>query len=147
MPGHSGETSGTVPATDQNIASPAAVSTGTANPPIPDDQAQQTPEFLTKLIQELNTLRQEQSELFAKMYPPMRPGQSNAPAKPPYEELIEYRRQDMEYDIKIAGLKGQIQELHVLLARPAGDMPKPELTKAPPPQAPPGSSGAVPQEV
>ncbi len=136
MPGHSGETSGTVPADDKNIQTPAAVSTGTANPPVPDELAQQTPEFLTKLIQELNTLRQEQSELFAKMYPPMKPGQSNAPAKPPYEELIEYRRQDREFDYKIDGLKGQIRELHVLLARPPAEKVAPELSTAPPPKAP-----------
>jgi len=135
MPEPSGETSGTVPAIDQNIASPAAVSTGTANPPIPAELAQQTPEFLTSLISDVDTLRQAQSELFAKMYPPMRPGQSNAPAKPPYEELIEYRRQDLEYDVKIAGLRGQIQELHVLLARPPSDKPAPELSTAPPPEA------------
>ena len=146
MPVHTGETSGTVPATDQNIQTPAAVSTGTANPPIPDDQAQQTPEFLMSLISEVDTLRQEQSELFAKMYPPMKMGQSNAPAKPPYAELVEYRRLDREYDMKIAGLRGQIQELHVLLSRPTSAAP--ELSTAPPPMAPSGiSEDTVPQSV
>lgn len=132
-----GKTGVVTPAVDLNIQTPAAVSTGTANPPIPEDHAQQTPEFLTKLIRELDSLRQEQSELFAKMYPPMKMGQSNAPNKPPYEELEMYRRQDREMDGKISGLRRQIEELHVLLARPP--MAKPETETAPPPMtaAPP----------
>ena len=125
------------PAKDLNIQTPAAQATGTANPPIPEDHAQQTPEFLTELIRELNKLQQEQSELYAKMYPPMKPGVSNAPAKPPYEELIELKRQDREYDNKISALRMQIRELHGLLARPAGAMPKPELKKEVGPTSPP----------
>lgn len=129
--------SGVQPAQDFNIQTPAAQATGTANPPIPEDHAQQTPEFLTKLIAELNKLQQEQSELYAKMYPPMTPGQSNAPAKPPYETKREYKRQDVEYDNKIGALRMQIQELDVLLARKAEAQPEPELEKTPGPAGPP----------
>ena len=115
------------PAADMNIQTPAAMATGTANPAIPEDHAQQTPEFLTKMIAQYNSLRQEQSELFAKMYPPMVPGQSNAPLKPPYEQVAEYHRQDLELDAKIGSLLTQITELHTLLAKPT--TPSPELTK------------------
>ena len=127
--------SGVTPSQDFNVQTPAAQATGTANPPIPEDHAQQTPEFLTKLIAELNKLRQEQSELYAKMYPPMKMGQSNAPMRPPYEELEEYRRQDREYDYKIAALRMQVQELHVLLARKP--IAEPELEKTTGPTSPP----------
>jgi hypothetical protein len=126
--------SGIIPTQDLNVQTPAAQATGTANPPIPADHEQQTPEFLQKLIMEYNALRQEQSELYAKMYPPMKPGVSNAPAKPPYETLREYQRQDREYDNKIGALRMQIQELDVLLARKA--MPEPELGKTTGPKAP-----------
>ena len=89
------------------------------SPPVPADHVPQTPEFLTKLIQELKSLRQEQSELFAKMYPMSSSVERAAPpTKPPYEQLEEYKRQDQILDQKIGALKGQIQELHVLLARP-----------------------------
>ncbi|KKN84477.1 hypothetical protein LCGC14_0289390 [marine sediment metagenome] len=134
--------SGVIPTQDYNVQTPAAQATGTANPPIPADHEQQTPEFLQKLIASLNTLRQEQSELYAKMYPPMKPGQSNAPARPPYEVLEEYKRQDREYDDKINALRMQIRELHILLARKAEAMPKPELEKTPGPTAPPTSPPA-----
>lgn len=124
---HHTETKMQEPGADKNVQTPAAQATGTANPPIPEDHAQQTPEFLQKLIMEYNSLRQESSELFAKMYPPMRPGVSNAPMKPPYEEVAEYHRQDLELDAKIGALRTQITGLHTLLARPT--TPSPELTK------------------
>ena len=145
MPSHYGENSNpNQPVQDHNIQTPAAQATGTANPPIPADHAQQTPEFLTKLIGQLNTLRQEQSELFAKMYPMSRaPG--IASARPPYEELEEYQRQDAEYDQKISALKMQITELRVLLARP-GQHPHPETEEVVGPTGPttpePAESGA-----
>jgi len=112
------------PVADRNIQTLAAQATGTANPPIPADHVQQTPEFLQKLIQELNSLRQESSELFAKMYPPMSVRQAGPPIRPPYEEVEEYRRQDAELDLKISALKNQIQDLRTLLARP-GEHPHP----------------------
>ena len=125
MPSHYGESSNpNQPVADVNIQTPAAQATGTANPPIPADHAQQTPEFLQKLIRQLNTLRQEQSELFAKMYPPHAPIIHEAPHIPPYEQLLDYQRQDEEYDQKISAIKMQIQELRVLLARP-GQHPHP----------------------
>jgi hypothetical protein len=137
MPSHYGENSNpNQPAQDLNIQTPAAQSTGTANPPIPADHAQQTPEFLQKLIMQLNQFRQEQSELFAKMYPPMSARQAGPPVRPPYEELEELKRQDEEYDRKISALKMQIQELRTLLARPA-PQPKPELEQVPGPTQPP----------
>ena len=114
------------PAADLNIQTPAAQATGTANPPIPEDHAQQTPEFLQRMITQYNALRQEQSELFAKMYPPMMPGVSNAPMKPPYEQVAEYHRQDLELDAKIGALRSKITELHTLLTRPTN--PTPDLT-------------------
>lgn len=90
------------------------------SPPVPADHVPQTPEFLTKLISDLQSLRQEQSELFAKMYPISSVVErSGPPAKPPYEQLEEYKRQDRTLDQKIGALKAQIQELHVLLARPS----------------------------
>ena len=130
MPSHYGENSNpNQPVADRNIQTPAAQSTGTANPPIPADHAQQTPEFLQKLIGQLNTLRQEQSELFAKMFPMSRaPG--IASARPPYEEMEEMRRQDEEFDRKISALKMQIQELRTLLARP-GQHPHPGTEEIP----------------
>ena len=125
------------PAQDFNVQTPAAQATGTANPAVPADQMPQTPEFLQKLIRELNDLRNKQSELFAKMYPSPSPlgGRPKKEYKPPYEVQEEYRRQDREFDVKIAALKGQIQELKVLLARPT--MPMPELEKVTGPTAPP----------
>lgn len=145
---HYGEERGqaVTPAQDFNVQTPAAQSTGTANPPIPDDHAQVTPEFLQKLIGEVNSLRQEQSELYAKMYPPMKPGQSNAPVRPPYEVLEEYRRQDREYDLKINAMRMQIQELKVLLARKAEAQPEPELGKVPGPMTPPSQEPAEAQK-
>lgn len=137
--GHQGAQVST-PAQDFNVQTPAAQATGTANPPIPEDHAQQTPEFLQKLIQELNKLRQEQSELYAKMYPPTAVMQAGPPVRPPYEVLEELRRQDEEYDLKISALKGQIQELRTLLARPV--LPKPELEQAAGPSQPPTSEPA-----
>ncbi|KKL27394.1 hypothetical protein LCGC14_2385570 [marine sediment metagenome] len=138
MPCEFGHIGGQVstPAVDHNMQTPAAMATGTANPAVPADQVPQTPEFLQKLISELNDLRNKQSELFAKMYPPASPlgGRPKKEYKPPYEVQEEYRRQDRELDIKIAALKGQIQELKVLLARPT--MPMPELGKSPGPTQP-----------
>ena len=125
-----GKTGTVEPAVDQNIQTPAAVATGTANPAIPEDHAQQTPEFLQKLIAEYDKLRQEQSELFAKMYTMSRSSGNNAPTKPSYETMEMYHRQDREYDSKISGLRRQIESLHVLLARPP--MAKPETKVAPP---------------
>ena len=130
MVDHAGEELST-PVEDQNIQTPAAVATGTPNPAVPDDHAQQTPEFLTKLIVELNRLRQESSDLFAKMYPMSVDG---PPAKPAYEELADYKRQDAELDRKIGALRSQIDDLVVLLARPKA--PAPELTKAAAPSGP-----------
>ncbi len=139
--GHSGNSSNPVqPAQDHNIQTPAAQSTGTANPPIPADHAQQTPEFLQKLITQLNTLRQEQSELFAKMYPMSRaPG--IASARPPYEEMEDYHRQDEEFDQKISALKMQINELRTLLARP-GLHPHPGTEEVVGPTGPPTTEPA-----
>jgi DNA repair exonuclease SbcCD ATPase subunit len=130
------------PAQDQNIQTPAAQATGTANPPIPADHAQQTPEFLQKLIRELNDLRNQQAELYAKMYPAPSPlgGRPKKSYKPPYEVQEEYRRQDMEFDKKISALKGQIQELRTLLARTV--QPEPELGKMPGPTQPPSPEPA-----
>lgn len=119
------------PVVDFNIQTPATISTGTANPPIPEDHAQQTPEFLTKLIVELNRLRQESSELYAKMYPMSVDG---PPSRPPYEELAEYKRLDEELDGKIGAIKAQIDDLRVLLAKPT--IPALELMKAKAPSGP-----------
>ena len=132
--GDDGKTGTVEPAVDQNIVTKGAEATGTANPPIPEGFEQQTPEFLAEMIAQMDTLRQEQSELFAKMYPPMRMGQSNAPVKPPYEEMEMYRRLDREYDSKIAGLRVKIESLHVLLSRPP--MAEPETKTAPPRDVP-----------
>jgi len=123
------------PVSDRNIQTPAAQATGTANPSIPDDHAQQTPEFLQKLIKELNALRQESSELFAKMYPPMSERQAGPPIRPPYEEVEEYRLQDAELDLKISALKNQIQDLRTLLARPS-EHPHPGLIETSIPSQP-----------
>lgn len=130
MVDHAGEELVT-PVEDQNIQTPAAVATGTPNPAIPEDHAQQTPEFLTKLIGELNRLRQESSELYAKMYPMTVDG---PPSRPPYEELAEFKRLDAELDSKIGAVKSQIDDLRVLLAKPT--KPMLELTKAPAPAGP-----------
>ncbi len=102
---------------------------------VPADHKQQTPEFLQKLISQLKELENKQSEVFAKMYRPESPlgGRPKKSYKPAYEEKLELQRQDKELDEKIAALKGQIRELHVLIAR--GEEPKPELEKAPPPSA------------
>ncbi len=126
------------PVEDKNTQTPAAEATGSANPPIPEDHKQQTPEFLKKLILELNTLRQESSELFAKMYPMSNMG--GPPVRPPYELHEEYRRQDAELDKKIYALRNQITDLHVLLSKP--EAPKPELSKSQAPKAPAPSEGA-----
>ncbi len=133
---HAGEGVST-PVADFNIQTPAAQATGTANPPIPEDHTQQTPEFLLKLIAELNRLRQESSELYAKMYPA---AQDGPPSRPPYEELAEYKRQDVELDAKIGALKVQIDDLRVLIAKPV--MPAPELTKVVGPTGPPSPEPA-----
>ena len=122
----------TVPAVDQNIVTPAAVATGTANPEVtPAEERPVTPEFLTERISELNSLREEQSALYAKMYPESMVSGNNAPSKPPYETMEMYHRQDREYDSKIAGLRVQINQMSVLLNSP--DDAKPETkTEAPP---------------
>ena len=122
------------PVEDKNIQTPAAQATGTANPPIPADHAQQTPEFLSSLIRELNTLRQESSDLFAKMYPPHSPLTHEAPHRPPYEELAEYKRLDAELDGKIGALKAQIDDLRVLIAKKV--QPAPETNKVVGPSGP-----------
>ena len=134
--GHQGGQVST-PAQDFNVQTPAAQATGTANPHIPAGHAQQTPEFLQKLIGELNDLSNKQSELFAKMYPPASPlgGRPKNSYKPPYQVQEEYRRQDQELDKKIAALKGQIRDLNVLLSRQA--MPAPQVEPVPGPTAPP----------
>lgn len=125
-----------IPVQDQNITTPAAQATGTANPAIPADHAQQTPEFLQKLIMELRRLRQEQSQLFADMYPPHAPISHESPhTEPPYEVMEELRRQDRELDLKIFAIKRQIDDLKVLLARP-GVTPEPELITVPGPSGP-----------
>ncbi len=109
---------GSQPALDQNIATPAAMATGTANPGnLPPEEKPKTPEFLKHLIEHRDELQAEQSELFAKMYPMNMSSGNNAPTKPPYETMEMYHRQDREYDSKIAALRVQIDQLHVLLAR------------------------------
>jgi len=125
-----------IPAQDLNIATPAAQATGTANPSPPADHAQQTPEFLSNLILELHSLRQEQSELFAEMYPPHAPIVHEAPhSLPRYEVMEELRRKDRELDGKIFALKRQVDDLKVLLARP-GVPPAPELVTVSGPSGP-----------
>lgn len=137
MPDHYGSDASLVqPVQDHNIQTPAAQSTGTANPPIPADHAQQTPEFLQKLIRQLNTLRQAQSDLFAQMYSPHAPVVHEAPHIPPYEQMEEWHRQDEEYDRKITALKMQIGELRTLLARP-GVHPHPGTEEVVGPTGPP----------
>lgn len=124
------------PTPDENVVTPAAQATGTANPAPPEDHAQQTPEFLQKMIQTLNGLVQEQSVLFAKMYTPHPMITHEGPhTDPPYEVMEELRRQDRQLDTKIWALKSQIRELHVLLARP-GVTPAPELTTVAGPSGP-----------
>ena len=124
------------PAIDHNVQTPAAQAAGTANPAPPADHAQQTPEFLQKLITELHGLVQEQSVLFAKMYTPHPPiSHESVHTDPPYEVMEELRRQDRTLDLKIDALKSQIRELHVLLARP-GVTPAPELVTVPGPSGP-----------
>lgn len=131
MPSHYGSEANPVqPAQDHNIQTPAAQSTGTANPPIPADHVQQTPEFLQKLIRQLNSLRQAQSDLFAQMYAPHAPMTHEAPHIPPYEQMEEWHRQDEEFDQKISALKMQINELRTLLARP-GQHPHPGTEEVP----------------
>lgn len=125
------------PALDQNVQTPAAQSTGTANPAVPADQMPQTPEFLQKLIQELKTLQNKQSEVYAKLYRDASPlgGRPKKSYEPPYEVKEELRRQDRELDLKIGAIKGQINELRVLMARPV--QPMPETEKVMGPTAPP----------
>lgn len=138
MPGLYGEPGAQLntPATDYNVQTPAAQATGTANPAPPADHAQQTPEFLQKLIMELKRLRQEQSNLFAKMYAPHPVISHEMPhTEPPYEMMEEWRRQDREFDLKIFALKRQIEDLKVLLARP-GVTPEPELITVEGPSGP-----------
>ncbi len=139
MPGLYGEPGAQVntPAADLNVQTPAAQATGTANPAPPADHAQQTPEFLQKLIMELKRLRQESSNLYAQMYgPPHQVISHESPhTEPPYEVLEELRRQDRELDLKIFALKRQIEDLKVLLARP-GVTPEPELITVPGPSGP-----------
>ena len=133
-----GKTGTVEPVVDQNMVTKGAEATGTANPPIPDELKQETPEFLSEMISQMDTLRQEQSELFAKMYPPMHMGQSNASVKPKYEELEMYKRLDREYDSKIAGLRVKIENLHVLLERPPMAEPETKVMASrdvPPPAA------------
>ncbi len=103
--------------------------------PVPAIHKPQTPEFLQKLIGQLKELENKQSEVFAKMYRPESSlgGRPKKSYKPAYEVKLELQRQDKELDEKIAALKGQIRELHVLIAR--SEMPQPELEKAPPPSA------------
>lgn len=126
MPGDSSDDKGgqvSTPAPDLNQPMPSAV---------PTDHKQQTPEFLQKLIGQLKELENKQSELFAKMYRSPSPlgGRPKKSYKPPYEEKLEFQRQDRELDVKIAALRGQIRELHVLIARE--EEPTPELEKKPP---------------
>lgn len=125
------------PAQDLNVQTPAAQSTGTANPAVPADQMPQTPEFLQKLIRELKELQNKDSEIYAKMYRSPSPlgGRPKKSYEPPYEEMEELRRQSRELDLKIGAIKGQIQELRVLLARPV--IPMPETEKVMGPTAPP----------
>ena len=127
--GHNGGQIST-PALDQNTQTPAAQSTGTANPAVPADHVPQTPEFLQKLIRDLRELENKQSEVFAKLYQSPSPlgGRPKKSYEPPYEVKEELRRQDRELDLKIAAVRGQIRELHVLLSRTA--LPAPELEKA-----------------
>lgn len=57
------------------------------------------------------------------------------PVRPAYEEMEDYRRQDLEYDLKISALKHQIQELRTLLARP-GQHPHPGTEEVKGPTSP-----------
>lgn len=127
---------GVTPAADYNVQTPAAIAAGTANPAPPADHAQQTPEFLQKLIMELQGLVQEQSAVFAEMYKPHSPiTHESMHIDPPYEVMEELRRKDRELDLKIWPLKSQIRELRVLLARP-GVTPEPELITVEGPSGP-----------
>ncbi len=87
--------------------------------PIPADLAQQTPEFLQKLIGQLKEKENKSSELYAKRYRPESPlgGRPKKSYKPPYEEKLELDRQIQELDDQTAALRSQIRELHVLIAR------------------------------
>ena len=113
------------PGLDYSIATPAAKKTGTANPAVPVGHEPVTPEFLSRLIRELDALRQRDSEIWADMYPPSKPGQ--APKVPPYEAREQYKRESEEIQKKMSSLRARIQSLHILLARkpPA----EPELEK------------------
>ena len=103
--------------------------------PVPADRKQQTPEFLQKLIGQLKEKENKASELYAKRYRPESPlgGRPKKSYQPPYEVKLELDRQIRELDTQTAALKGQIRELHVLIAR--GEEPMPALEKAPPPSA------------
>jgi len=87
--------------------------------PVPADLAQQTPEFLQKLIGQLKEKENKSSELYAKRYRPESPlgGRPKKSYKPPYEEKLELDRQIQELDDETAALRSQIRELHVLIAR------------------------------
>ena len=87
--------------------------------PVPADQKPQTPEFLQKLIGQLKEKENKASELYAKRYRPESPlgGRPKKSYKPPYEEKLELDRQIQVLDEETAALKGQIRELHVLIAR------------------------------
>ena len=126
-----GKNGGSQPAVDQNIVTPAAMATGTANPGnLPEEEKPKTPEFLKHLIEHKDELQAEQSELFAKMYPMNMSSGNNAPTKPPYETMEMYHRMDREFDSKIAALRVQIDQLHVLLAREPEAKPELDTEKA-----------------
>lgn len=109
------------PGQDFNVQTPAAQATGTPNPAIPVDHIAQTPEFLQKLIAELKILENKDSELFAKMYSSPSPmgGRPKKNYQPHYEERRGYQRESEKLQTKIRALKSQIDELDMLLSRPA----------------------------
>lgn len=93
-------------------------------PPIPAGHEPKTPEFLQKLIDELEDLENQSSELWAKRYgSPSLSSQPSKPYRPPYAEKLELDRQDEELGKKISALKSQIRELHVLIPRTVQSKP------------------------
>lgn len=88
--------------------------------PIPEDQQPKTPEFLNKLFIELDDLRAERDEAYAKRYgSPQLMDSSGKSKKPKYQEVLQFRREEDELDKKISALTEQINELLPMMVKEA----------------------------
>ncbi len=105
-----------------NVALPIPEQEEVHPTPIPEDHQPKTPEFLDKLFIELDDLREERDEIFAKRYgSPQLMDKSGHHKSPKYKEVLQYRREEEELDKKINALTAQINELLPMMVKEPTD--------------------------